>query len=159
MNLQKRQHSYDWLFSFLLLMMFAGSALILILLGSHIYQNGVTHLDENYTVRTAVAYVSEKVRQNDVSGDISLQELEGIPALQLTENIDDNTYFTYIYFWNGALRELFLGADTTPSLTMGSTVVELTDFTITIPEEGFFRVTAVSDSGRSLSVLLHPSSV
>lgn len=157
MQLKEQQHSIANLFCVLLLLMFAGSALILVLLGSRIYQNGVSHLNENYTARTAIAYVSEKVRQHDEEGCISMEALDGQAALRLTETIDDKCFYTYIYFYNGSLMELFLGADTAASSDMGSKIVELSDFSITEEPGGFLSVTAVSDDGNSLSTLLYPA--
>lgn len=144
------------LFSVLLLLMFAASAFLLVLLGSRIYQNGTDKLNENYTIRTAVAYVSEKIRQHEDTGCISMQELDGLPALCLKDIINDDIFFTYIYFYDHALKELFVRQNTYPSPDMGSTIVELSDFSITESPEGFFTVTAVTDDGVSLSELIFP---
>lgn len=157
MRPKERQHSISNLFCVLLLLMFAGSALILVLLGSRIYQNGVSHLNENYTVRTAIAYVSEKVRQHDEAGCISMETLDGRTALRLEETIDGKCFYTYIYFYNGSLTELFLGADTAASAHMGSKIVELSDFSVTEESGGFLRVTAAGEDGSSLSTLLYPA--
>lgn len=157
MRSQEQHHSIGNLFCVLLLLMFAGSSLILVLLGSRIYQNGVSHLDENYTVRTAIAYVSEKVRQHDESGCISIETLGGQPSLRLEETIDDEAFYTYIYFYNGSLMELFLSTDTNASPDMGSKIVDLSGFSVTEESGGFLSVTAISEEGSSLSTLLYPS--
>lgn len=153
---KKTHSSMNSLFAVLLLMMFAASAFLLILLGSRIYQNGTNKLDENYTIRTAVAYVTEKIRQHEDTGCISMQELDGLPALCLRDMINEDTFYTYIYFYDHSLKELFIRQNTPPSPEMGSTIVELSDFSITESPEGVFTVTAVTDDGVSLSELIFP---
>lgn len=156
---QKQEHSsVITLFSVFLLLLFVSSALLLILFGSRVYQNGARHLNENYTNRTAIAYVTEKVRQHEETGSISLQELDSIPALRLQETLNGDSFYTFIYFYDHALRELFLQSDRSPSPEMGSTIVELSDFSISENAEGFLTVTAVSQEGRSLSTLIYPGS-
>lgn len=50
-----------------------------ILLGAKVYQNTASRMESNYTVRTALAYVTEKIRHADESGAISPGELDGFP--------------------------------------------------------------------------------
>lgn len=156
MKQNEQKHAVTLLFFVLLLMMFAGSAFLLILFGSHIYQSGTKKLDENYTIRTAVAYVSEKVRQHEEAECISMENLDGIPALRLKESIQDDVFYTYIYFYDNALRELFIRPDIPPSPEMGTVIVELAGFSITEDPKGFLTVTAVTDDGVSLSELIYP---
>lgn len=73
-----RKHSTDILFVLLLFLVFTSSALAVILLGAKIYQNTASRMESNYTVRTALAYVTEKIRHADESGTISPGELDGL---------------------------------------------------------------------------------
>ena len=61
-----RKHSTDILFVLLLFLVFTSSALAVILLGAKVYQNTASRMESNYTVRTALAYVTEKIRHADV---------------------------------------------------------------------------------------------
>lgn len=74
-----RKHSTDILFVLLLFLVFTSSALAVILLGAKVYQNTASRMESNYTVRTALAYVTEKIRHADESGAISPGELDGFP--------------------------------------------------------------------------------
>ncbi|MCC8052202.1 MAG: DUF4860 domain-containing protein [Clostridiales bacterium] len=153
---RKKQHSTDFLFSFLLLITFALFALVLAGTGALVYQNSIESLDENYTSRTAVSYVAEKVRQYNSEGLVSLSEVEGIPALRLSSDADaDTATCTYIYFYEESLCELLVRAETTPQAAMGTPLVELSDFTIEQAGE-LLRVTAVSPDGEEMSLLIHP---
>lgn len=193
MNRTGKSHTIDSLFSFLLLLAFLLFSLLLIGTGSAIYKKVAAGLDENYTSRTAIAYVSEKVRQHDSAGDLFLTSFgegntvsaEGvpeteIPALCLRDIINEKTYLTYVYYYDGALRELMVGEATSPDASMGSEIAELSACTIELagetgsdlsedsdgapdndsaPGGRLLRVTTVSTGGKTLSVLIHATDV
>ena len=157
MNENRQRHAVSGLFSLILLLLFAFSTLSLVLLGSRIYKNGVSYLNRNYTTRTAVAYVTEKVRQHDEAGSIRLTELEGIPALLMEDEISGDTFLTYIYFYDGALRELFVRGSTDPAPDMGSRIVVLEDFSV-VPSPDLpdtLLVRAAGEDGHSLESAVH----
>lgn len=183
MQIKPKNHSIDSLFAFLLLLTFTLFTLMLAGMGSAIYRNGASYLDENYTSRTAVAYVTEKVRQHDVSGSIFMTKVEETPALAFRDTIDGESYLTYVYFYDGALRELFIEEDREPSATLGNRIVTLSSLTIEAANETagtdeaadgadagevssggneddthLLLVTAVSEHGNELSQLIHISS-
>ena len=115
-----RKHSTDILFVLVLFLVFTSSALAVILLGARVYQSTSSRMESNYNVRTALAYVSEKIRQNDESGAVSLCELDGIPALTLSQRMGDTSYITYLYFQDGALKELLTEASREVSAEQGT---------------------------------------
>lgn len=158
-RIRQDRHAIDSAFTFLLLLVFMMFTLLLAAMGSSIYRNGVTYLDENYTTRTAVAYVSEKVRQHDESGCIFLTTIEDLPALALRDEIDGESYLTYIYYYEGALRELFVREDREALAAMGSEIVALASLSIeeTDSADGvpMLSVTAASEAGNELSLLIH----
>ena len=88
-----RKHSTDILFVLLLFLVFTSSALAVILLGAKVYQNTASRMESNYTVRTALAYVTEKIRHADESGAISPGELDELPALILSQEIEGTSLF------------------------------------------------------------------
>ncbi|MCD8395609.1 MAG: DUF4860 domain-containing protein [Lachnospiraceae bacterium] len=159
MYLRQKQHSTSSLFTFLLLLVFALFALLLAGTGAVVYQNSMASLDENYTSRTAIAYVSEKVRQYDSEGQISFSSVEDIPALALHSAADASAdTVTYIYFYDGSLCELYVREETVPTAAMGTAMIELSDFTIE-QEQNLLRVTAISTEGEEMSLLIHPVSI
>ena len=123
-----RKHSTDILFVLVLFLVFTSSALAVILLGARVYQSTSSRMESNYNVRTALAYVSEKIRQNDESGAVSLCELDGIPALTLSQRMEDTSYITYLYFQDGALKELLTEASREVSSEQGTAIISLKSF-------------------------------
>ena len=55
-------HTVDVLFPLLFILLFCFCALLVVLQGARIYEKTAAGLEENYTVRTAVSYLQEKVR-------------------------------------------------------------------------------------------------
>lgn len=156
-NSQRRPVA-DVLFVLILFLIFTLSALTVILVGARVYESTASRMDDNYTVRTALAYVSEKIRQSDQSDAISVTELEGTPAIVLSQDIDGVPYATYLYFYDQALHELFIKGSATPSLSAGNRIIELTDFSILKMESGLYECTAASADGETLRLLIHPKS-
>ncbi len=160
MNENRQRHSVSSLFTLILLLMFAFSTLSMVLLGSRIYRNGVSYLNRNYTTRTAVAYVTEKIRQHDEKEHVLLSELDGIPALLMKDDIEGETFLTYIYFYDGALRELYVRSSSEPSPDMGSRIVALDDFSVTVSPDfqDTLLIHAAGEGGHSLEASVHINS-
>lgn len=86
---------------------FALLALSVLLFGARAYKAIAERMDENYVIRTASSYISNKVRQHDGAGAVSVAEFGGGTALTLSETIEGGEYQTLIYYSGGAIRELF----------------------------------------------------
>lgn len=163
MQIKQKKHSIDSLFSFLLLLIFCLFTLMLSGMGSTIYRNGTAYLNENYTSRTAVAYVAEKVRQHNEAGAIFMASVNAeafgeIPALALRDTIDGTAFITYVYFYDNALCELMVQEDRAPDAAMGSRIVELSSLTIEpVSGTNLLSITAIGEEGNTLSELVHVS--
>lgn len=153
-----RKHSTDILFVLVLFLVFTSSALAVILLGARVYQSTSSRMESNYNVRTALAYVSEKIRQNDESSAVSLCELDGIPALTLSQKLEDTSYVTYLYFQDGSLKELLTEASREVSAEQGTAIISLKSFSVRETDDGFYFIQAENDQGEALSLLIHPRS-
>ena len=86
---QHQNHFIDVLFTLGLLCVFTASALAVVLIGAHVYQSTAEDMDANYTTRTSLSYMAEKIRQHDVSGSVSMGKIEDRDALILLETIED----------------------------------------------------------------------
>ena len=82
-------------------------------------------MDANYSARGTVAYLTEKVRQNDCEDGVSVEEVAGQPALVLSKAINGSVYETWSYLYDGSLREVTVkqGAEVGPE--SGQPVMEL----------------------------------
>lgn len=67
---------------------------------------------------TALAYITEKARQNDVPGALRLGQIGDCEALVITQG-EAVLYDTYIYCYEGSLRELMIKRELTAEADMG----------------------------------------
>ena len=148
----------DVLFVLILFLVFTGCALTIVLLGARVYESTAVRLEDNYTARTAMAYVSEKLRHFDVKDSITLQEADGISVLVLSEEIEGIPYHTRLYFKDGMLCELFTKASSPVSFDGGTPLVELKNFTMKETDAGFYEFTAVSLNEETLHLFIQPQS-
>ena len=123
MDSKKNRHSVDVVFVLLVVCLFAVCSLFIILLGGQVYQGIQNHTEENYDSRTGLAYVVNKVRAYDESGVISVGENNGVKTLVFTQNEGKQTYYTFIYFYDGSLREIVLNSNKSFDLSSGDAIV------------------------------------
>lgn len=144
----KSSHTIDFLFPMTLLLLFAVSAMIVLLLAANIYRSSVEDGAKSDTARTAAAYISEKIRQYDESGAVSLTEFDGCEALQLVRQVGERRYCTYIYAYDGALRELLVTEGYEASASDGAEILDVASVSMDEPAPGLFRFTIVDADGR-----------
>ena len=95
---------------FLAVAIFALMALLTVVLGAGVYRSVVDRAEVNHEARTAMAYVTGKLRAN--TGDVSLEQTEvGDDMLVLSEEIGGANYETRIYAHEGMLYEIFAAAE------------------------------------------------
>ena len=123
---RNNSRAIDTFFILALLALFAITSFFVIIIGARQYHSIADRMTENYETRTAASYLTEKFNQNDIAGSVSVVDLEGIPAIALTQTVNEQDYTTYIYAYDGYLRETTVskGTDITPSY--GQKIVEAT---------------------------------
>ena len=104
--IKQKNHVVDLLFSLALFCVFAASALTIVIMGADVYQKSVNDMNRNSTIRTSLSYLSEKIHQNDAENGIRIDQLNDLPSLVLTQNLNGETYETWIYAYDGMLCEI-----------------------------------------------------
>lgn len=151
---QKQPHIVDVIFVLALLGLFALSSLFLITAGSEIYQNTMDNMSTNYEMRTSTTYLSEKARQ---ARNIELTTLKDVTAIAITEDINDVTYVTYLYYYDGYMRELYTEADKdlgSSMLAAGQKICELNSIRFETENNGLIRTTLIYKDNTYASLLL-----
>ena len=110
MNMKRNNGKTNALVVLLLFGLFAVCILSVLLTGADAYRRLARRDQHSYDGRTAVQYLSTRVRQADGLGLVSVRSFEGADALVLTEEIEGQTYETLVYCHDGFLRELFSAA-------------------------------------------------
>ncbi len=115
--MENTKHTVDSVFALVLFVLFAITALFVTSSGALAYRNISETMEERFDKSTCVSYITAKIRGNNDCGNITVEDFCGKSALCIRQSINDETYTTYIYYHDGAVRELFclegleLGAD------------------------------------------------
>lgn len=94
MKPRNRTHVTDILFTLSLFCLFTACAFLVVLTGIQVYRTTVSDMEDNYSSKTALSYVTEKIRQHDFAGGVSVVSLKGENALVLKDQADGETYLT-----------------------------------------------------------------
>ena len=101
----KKNHSINMMFTILLLGIFALTAIFVAVMGAKVYANSADKLRSNFDTRTSIVYLSEKIRTS--AGDnYDVREVDGNPALVLTEKIGEYVFESWIFVNNDRLCEI-----------------------------------------------------
>ena len=150
----RRTTTLDSVFVIALFTMFAVTAFLLILIGAKQYQNTADTMDANYETRTISSYLTEKVRQNDSNGTISIKNLEGTPALSLQTTENNISYVTYIYYYQNALREIVVNDASVFSLESGQEIIQTGGFKAELMFDSLLKVTVTTTDNQKQVIYL-----
>jgi hypothetical protein len=125
----------------LCLTVFALCVLLVLLTAASVYRNQVDRGEQIYTRRTALQYLTTRVRQAE---RVTVGDLEGCEALILEETIDEEVYTTWVYCHEGWIRELYAvpGAKLPPEA--GEAIVEAEAFALQL-EDSVLRIHVEED--------------
>lgn len=150
----RRSTKIDSVFVIALFTMFAVTAFLLILIGAKQYQHTADTMDANYESRTISSYLTEKIRQNDSQGKVRITEIEGVHALALETIENDVTYITYIYYYDNALREIVVNAQSVFSLGSGQEIIKTGGFTAELVKDNLIKITVTTTEGQKETLFL-----
>ena len=155
---RRRNHSIDVVFALALFCTFAVSVLMVLMMGASSYRSVTDAMDENYEDRTGAGYIAEKIRHFDSRGGIAAGQFDGNDALLLTQDIDGTDYITYIYYYDGYIRELLTENGSEMTAEAGEKVMEASGFAVEPAESGMFKITCTMNDGSSPYVIVSPRS-
>lgn len=140
-----QQHMIDILFVLSLFCVFAISSVLLILFGADIYKKTIQQMENNYTSRTSISYITEKIRQSDVEHAIKIISQDDTQVLMLIRTINNISYATSLYEYDGYLYELFARTDLELPLDAGQPVMELHSLSFSQIEPNILEITFSED--------------
>ena len=113
------------------------TGVMLIAMGTGVYENVLTSMDANDNSRTAPAYIRQKIRQAGDAGAVSAGELDGCDAIVIRESIGGETYLIYLYCDDGSLKELLIReGNASISASAGSDILDLSGMSVSASEDG-----------------------
>lgn len=155
MRITPQRHMTDFFFTVALFAVFVVSSLLVLLFGINVYRSSSERMEQNFTSQTTLTYIASKARHCDVHGALALGELDGIPALVLSREEDGVFYDTYIYGYEGTLRELMVERGHELSPESGAVITDIASLAFT--QEGtLLRASLTCEDGTREELLLHP---
>ncbi len=149
MNLKERNKPVvDILFLLALFCVFLISALFIVLFGAKIYKTCVSNMDENFKSRTALAYITEKVRCHDHTGGIEVRQIDGESVLVLSEQTDDRIFLTYLYEKDGYLCELTAGEQFQFNFVGGTQILPMENFQVESVSPHTLKLLITDENGK-----------
>lgn len=155
-NKTESNHMIDLLFTLALFCVFAASALFVVIIGARVYQTTVKQMNDNYTTRTSLSYIAEKIRQNDTAGSVELGMIENTQALILMQNYDGMQLRTYIYQDEGMIKELFIKGSDTPVLANGQTIMAIQELDMEKIGPSLYHFTSIDENNQPAELYLSP---
>lgn len=157
-KLSSKTRKIDSFFVMILFLLFAITAAVLVLIGVRQYQVTADSMNYNYEVRTATSYLREKIRQNDNSASICVESIDGVEVLSLSSMVNDTVYHTYIYYYDGYLRELYIADGSSYTLGSGQQIIELSGFKPSMATDRLILATIFDTQGGSTDIYLSVNS-
>lgn len=141
------RHPETKLMSILLVLLYLLGSMLLVTLGAGAYSALRSNTDASDTRRMSLGYVANKLRSCDAEGMIRMETRDGIEMAVLTEeNYEDCE--TLLYYYEGALRELFQLKDAGIEPMYGTVLTELKSFDFGF-DGNCFRLMAEYPDGES----------
>ena len=160
MRFQTRsRHVIDLVFPIALFFVFAASALMVLILAADIYGSTTSRLRVNDENRSALAYIEEKIRQSDANGALEIVRIEDTDCLAITDDYDGIRCTTYIYEYDGMLKELFIRENVSFSLKNGTDILEISSLSMESLEDGLYRFVVTDSEGAESSLIASERSV
>lgn len=155
MGNSRQQHITDVVFILALFGVFAVTALLVVVLGADVYQGISEGMRANDSARSSVAYISQKVHQQDAAGAVALGRVGEADALILSQQVEGRAYATWIYAHQGGLYELTVPADEEPVPGQGQNVLALTALDLWL-QDGCIQIQVVDEAGNRLACAVAP---
>jgi len=149
----KRGQRIDTIFVLMLFCIFAMSVLMVLMLNGKIYQNMNELSRAGHNEQVSLSYIWSRVKNEDAAGKLRVGDFNGRDALCFDEKCGGVSYSTFVYFYDGYIRELFCQSGLELALEDGERVIEAQDFSVRQLESGLIKVTAEEGS-----LLIYPRS-
>ena len=137
----------------LLVCVFGVTLLMTLSSGASVYRRVERRVEASGNRRVGLTNITAKIHGGDRARGVSAAELEGVPAVRLTEEIDGFVYETWLYVYDGWLRELFCEPDSGLLPEDGESITEAQSLAVT-EWDGLLTLTYVDGAGMEETALV-----
>ena len=145
-------HAISGVFVFVLIGVFALTALALTLVGTRVYQRVTSTSVANGDTQLVLSYLCNKVHNYDHTDGVRLESRDGLDMLCLREELEGETFETTIYAYNGAIWERFGEAGKSFDPEEGQRLVEAKSLVFEQVNARLIRAEVTLSSGETRSL-------
>lgn len=143
-----RSHTIDSLFVVFLFAVFIFLALIIIGSGAAAYKKTAAQMEDRFDRQTCISYITAKIRSNNEADKISVVDFNGVNALCISDDFGEGVYNTYIYLYDGVIRELFCSTEVSLGLDAGSALTSASGLNFSY-SDGLYEITLIDANDKS----------
>ena len=134
--------------------LFAIGILSVLLGGANVYRRLNQRDQQSYDSRTCAQYITTKLRQAPAPDAVVIAPFGDGDALLITEIIEEGTYLTRVYCYNGWLMELFTVSDGEFAPEDGEKILPLQALSLSL-DGSLISVSLTDPEGLSQQLTLH----
>lgn len=143
--MERKKHSIDVLFMFVLFAIFAILSVLIIFIGSGVYSRIAENKEINEQTRTTLSYITNKIRETDGIENVYLTEKEGNQVLVLKAKYEDYSADTWIYEYNSKLMEMTVDSGDEFELRFGDVLLDTDGVKFLIDKENKLLKVSIFD--------------
>ena len=144
----RKHNTLGFAVSMTLFTVFALFMMLVLLTGAASFGNVSEAIEERYSERTALFYISQKIRTFDLENGVSITETDGVQTLVLS----GGDFTIHIYERDGYLTELYTLYGDLPQLRLGTRLLPAKNITFEFAAPSLFKATI---DGQSIYVQLN----
>ncbi|MDR0501171.1 MAG: DUF4860 domain-containing protein [Coriobacteriales bacterium] len=149
-----KQRISDLILVLVLFAVFAIGAMLLSAIGSDVYRSTTANMQKDYDLRTGVLYIVEKIRQNDITDSLRVENVDGMDALVLSEDIANNVYETWIFVNDNMLCETLIASNSELDLATVQRIMPMKNMVLKTQANGCLNVEMTTVNGDKTALTL-----
>lgn len=122
-----KKSNFDTIFVFGLFFLFTILALMIVGVGSQLYQRTLSNIQSNYESQTSLSYIKNKTKYLNAES-VNVEHSPSGAMIMIDERVGGEEYQTVIYFYNGYLLEQFKPKGDPFHLDGGTPLIQLQFF-------------------------------
>lgn len=143
--MERKKHSIDVMFVFVLFAVFAILSVLIIFIGSGVYGRISENKEINGQTRTILSYIANKVRETDGRDNVFIMEKDGEQVLVLRHEYDDYSLDTWVYEYDSKLMEMTVDSGDEFELKYGDVLLDTEGVEFGIDEDNQLLNVSVFD--------------
>lgn len=143
----KEKNSVGIVFVLALTLVFVVLSVAVIYLGIGAYRRINNNMETNNEVRQTLLYITNKIKSADTVSDISIANEDNVTTIVIP--VEGGA--TYIYYYEGILKEAFVFDDDVFRADLGDDLVEIKNFAVTL-QNNKLTISVLSKNDKNLKL-------